>query len=262
MKTIQNQDPKKGTEEDLKSKETPPSSTPGEKEPSEEDTSQFTEAQKNDYIEKLKDENARRRIENKKVKEQLTQQEQQQQKAQKDLEELSNKVKEYETKESERTMAEKSEIEKLQTRMAEIEKEISERDKKIATLEGDVKVKDLKLEESGRERMIDRLASQLGISFSSDYERRGLMTELLERKEGMFILNDEEVMFKLQSLAKERKKTPPTETPGPGPQSRTTGVPLIDEIKALSTKENLTVEDKKRLDELLVEAEKARMNQG
>lgn len=226
------------------------------------DTSKFTEEQKNDYIEKLKDENARRRIDNKKAKEKLSQFESAQQKATQDLEELSKKVQAYESSEKEKSLAEKSEIEKIKIRMDELAKEIDTRDKKIGSLESELGNKELRLQEASRERMVDRLCSQLEINFTSEYERRGLMIELLERKGSEFSLNDDEVIHKLQTLSKERKKNPPVNTPGPGPSSRTTGMTLVDRIKALTSKEHLNADDKKELNDLLIEADKARSGQG
>jgi len=239
-------DPGKNKDDDLSSK----------------DTSKFTDEQKNDYIAQLKDENARRRIENKKVKEQISQFESAQEKATKTLEELSKKVESYEKSEKEKSLSEKTEIEKVKIRMEELEKEISTRDGKIKTLESELSVKDLRIQEASRERMIDRLCSQLEISFTSDYERRGLLIELLERKGTEFSFNDDEVIHKLQTLAKDRKKVSPVNTPGPGPQSRITGTPLVERIKALTSKEHLNTEDQKELKELLAEVEKARSGQG
>jgi len=259
MKTIddeKNKNLKAGDDEPVPGESS--TAPPGEEDLVTKDTSKFTEEQKNDYIEKLKDENARRRIENKKIKDQLSQQMSATEKLNKEFEELSEKVKAYESKEREKTEAEKSEIEKLKSQMDSIQKEISERDQKISTLESELSKKELRLEEASRERMVDRLCSQLGITFTSDYERKGLMLELLNREGNTFSLNDDEVIYKLQTLSKERKKTPPTQTPGAGPQTRTTGTPLVERIKTLTSKENLTFEDRQELDSLLAEAEKAR----
>jgi len=253
MKTIDNQDPKeKGTDDPAKKGKDDDLTTM--------DSSKFTDEQKNDYIDKLKDENARRRIENKKMKESLEKHTSSLESLNSELTQLKTKLTEYDDKEKDKSLAEKSEIEKLQLRISEIEKGISEREVKITTLESELKGKDLKLEESGRERMVDRLATQLGIAFTSDYERKGLMMDLLKRKDGVFILTDDEVIYQLQTLAKERKKSP-ANTPGPGPQSRITEIPIMEEIKNLTSKEDLTLDDKKRLDELLVEVDKIKRGQ-
>ena len=240
----------------------PPAKDPEKTPLKDTDTSKFTEEQKNDYIDKLKDENARRRIENKKINDQVGKLENATTEATKKLEEVTAKLAEYEGKEKEKTLAEKTEIERLQIQMQDIEKGIADRDQKITSLEAQTKEKDLKIEDSGRIQMVERLAVQLGINFTSEYERKGLMNEFLERKDNEFKLIDDEVIDKLQTFAKENKRTTPANTPGPGPQSRTSSTPLTEEIKALTSKPDLTLEDRKRLDELLVEINKAKLAQG
>ena len=229
------------------------------------DTSKFSGEQKDDYIDKLKDENARRRIDNKKIKDNAAKLVTDNEEAQNKLTEANEELAKLQGKEKKRTDAEKSDIEKLVSEVADIKKGIDKRDTEITSLKSENKKKDLKLENSDRRQMVDRLADKLGIEFTSDYERQGLLIKLLERKDGVYNLNDDELLLDLQDLAKERKKNPPTKTPGPGPQSRTTDKPLITEIKELTTKDNLTADENKRLDELIDLAEEARqqkMGQG
>lgn len=229
------------------------------------DISKYSFEQTVDYAHDLRSENARRRIENKKIKESSAKLVTDNEEAQNKLTEANEELAKLKGKEKERTDAEKSDIEKLVSEVADIKKGIGKRDTEITSLKSENKKKDLKLENSDRRQMVDRLADRLGIVFTSDYERQGLLMKLLERKDETYILNDEELLLDLQDLAKERKENPPTKTPGPGPQSRTTDKPLITEIKELTTKENLSADEIKRLDELIALAEEKRqqkMGQG
>ncbi len=220
-------------------------------------TSKFTDEQKDDYIEKLKDENARRRIATKKEKDKVTKQETSLSETQKELDKLKSTLSDFEKQEKDRTDAEKSAMEKLSSKITEIEKSISEKDTEIQNLKKDSVKKDLELGKSSRERKIDRLVHSLSIEFTSEYERSGLVAELMVMEDGEFTSNDEELLLKLQDFAKDRKKKTP-ETPGAGPLSKTTAAPLAEEINQLLAKPDFTLEDKKRLDEMIAELEKLR----
>jgi len=220
-------------------------------------TSKFSDEQKDDYIEKLKDENARRRIATKKEKDRITKQETVQTEANAKLEDLKTKLADYEKKEKDRTDAEKSAMEKLSTQIADIEKSVGEKDTEIRKLKKESAGKDLKIEKSNRERMADRLVHSLGIEFTSEYERAGFLVELMEREGDEFKLNDEEVILKVQKFSETRKKEP-LKTPGPGPLSKGSEVPLVEEVKQLMSKPDLTLEDRKRLDEIHIEMRKER----
>lgn len=216
---------------------------------SKKDTSKFSEEQKNDYIGTLKDENARRRIATKKEKDKVTKLETVQAETDVKLEDLKTKLVDYEKKEKDRTDAEKSAMEKLSTQIADIEKSTLKKDTEIQKLKKESVDKDLKLEKSSRERMADRLVHSLGIEFTSEYERAGFLGELMEREGDEFKLNDEEVILKVQTFSETRKKEPP-KTPGGGPLTKTTSVPLVEEVKQLMLKPDLTLEDRNRLKEI------------
>ncbi len=224
---------------------------------SDKDTSKFDDAQKNDYIQKLKDENAQRRIENKKVKDKIAKQETALTETGTKLDDLKTKLGDFEKKEKDRTDAEKSAMEKLSTQIADIEKSVSEKDTEIQKLKKESVDKDLELEKSSRERMADRLVHSLGIEFTSEYERAGFLGELKEREDGEFKLNDEEVILKVQKFSESRKKEP-LKIPGSGPLSKGLEVPLVEEVKQLMGKPDLTLEDRKRLDEIHIEMRKER----
>ena len=220
-------------------------------------TSKFSDEQKDDYIEKLKDENARRRIATKKEKDKVTKLETAQAETNTKLDDLKTKLGDYEKKEKDRTDAEKSAMEKLSTQIADIEKSVSEKDTEIQKLKKESAGKDLKIEKSNRERMADRLVHSLGIEFTSEYERAGFLGELMERDGDEFKLNDEEVILKVQKFSESRQKEPP-KTPGPGPKNKGSEIPLVEEVKQLMSKPDLTLEDRKRLKEIQSEMMKER----
>lgn len=223
--------------------------------PTKKDTTKFTNEQKDDYIEKLKDENARRRITNKKTQESLDQQKKGQEDAQKELDEAKEKLKGFEDKEKEKSEKDKSENEKLATKIADLEKVVNESKQNMEKLTKDLSAKEKKIQKQDREVLVDRLVRKMEFEFSSDYERDGFMNSLSDSQEdGSFSFNDEEVILKVKDFVKGKKKTP--DTPGAGPGHRSTETPLAEEIKSLLAKKTLTSEDNKRLDELLEEVEK------
>ncbi len=231
--------------------------TPEPDDLSKKDTSKFTDEQKNDYIGTLKDENARRRIATKKEKDKVTKLETVLAESNTKLDDLNNKLTDLTKKEKDRTDAEKSEIERLKGEVDDIKKGIEDKDTEIQKLKGESANKDLKIEKSNRERMADRLVHSLGIEFTSEYERAGFLGELMERESDEFKLNDEEVILKVQTFSESRKKEPP-KTPGPGPLSKGSEVPLVEEVKQLMSKPDLTLEDRKRLNEIHIEMQKER----
>lgn len=218
------------------------------------DVTKFTSEQKDDYIEKLKDENARRRIVNKKTQESLDQQKKNQEDAQKQLDETQEKLNGFENKEKEKDLKDKTENEKLASKITSLEKIVNESKQNMEKLTKDLSTKDKKIQKQDREVLVDRLISKMKFNFSSDYERDGFMSSLNDiQDDGSFNLNDEEIILKVKDFVKDKKKTP--ETPGPGPGGRSSETPLAEEIKSLLAKKTLTTEDNKRLDELLEEVD-------
>jgi hypothetical protein len=218
------------------------------------DTKGFTGEQMNDYIDKLKDENARRRIANKRVQENLDKQKEEHEDAQKELDESQKKLKEFEDKEKEKGDKDKTENEKLAVKVADLEKIVNKSKHSMEKLTKDLSAKDKKIQKQDREVLIDRLVRKMEFEFSSDYEREGFMSSLNDvHDDGSFSFNDEEVIFKVKEFVKGKKKAP--NTPGAGPGERSTETPLAEEIKGLLAKKTLTSEDNKRLDALLEEVE-------
>lgn len=221
----------------------------------EKDISKFTDEQKDDYIEKLKDENARRRIANKKAQDILDKQKNEQDDAKTLLESTQKKLKELESAEEKLKLKDKSENEKLAAKITALETMVTESKQNMDKLAKDLSVKERKIKKQDREVLVDRLVHKMGADFSSDYERDGFTRSLLTNQDdGSFALNDEEVILKIKGFVKDKKKAP--DTPGAGPSGRSPEAPLAEEIKGLLAKKSLTDKDGKRLDELLEEVEK------
>lgn len=219
------------------------------------DTSKFNDDQKNDYIDKLKDENARRRIANKKKDEELDKMKTSQADMQKKLDTLLSEKTERENKDKDLSDKEKSEIERIKTRMSDMEKSISEKEGEISTLKSSLTVKEREVQKRTRENTIDRLVRAKGVAFSSDYERNGFIGDLLKTNaNGDFEKNEEEVIYEVNQFIKSRGKSP--DTPGGGPMGKMSDTPLATEIQGLLAKESLTAEESKRLDEILEEVNK------
>lgn len=219
------------------------------------DVSKFTNEQKDDYIDKLKDENARRRIANKKVQEGLDKQKEEQEKAEKELKETKEKLETFEKAEKDKTEKDKTENEKLQARLSELEKSVEKSKQAMEEMTKNLSTKEKRIQVQDREVLAERLVRQMKFEFASDYEREGFMSSLTRtQKDGEFEFNDEEVILKVKDFVKNKKKTP--DTPGPGNQNRMSETPITQEIKTLLEKKTLTNEDNKRLDELLEEVDK------
>jgi len=220
------------------------------------DVSKFTSEQKDDYIDKLKDENARRRIANKKIQEGVDKQKQEQEEAEKELKGTKEKLETFEKEKKEKTDKDKTENEKLQTRLSELEESVRKSKQDLEEVTKNLSVKEKRIQIQDREVLAERLVRKMKFEFASDYEREGFMNSLTkEQKDGEFELNDEEVILKVKDFVKNKKKPP--ETPGPGDRNRMSETPITEEIKTLLEKKTLTADDNKRLDELLDEVDKA-----
>jgi hypothetical protein len=220
------------------------------------DTSKFTPEQMTDYIDKLKDENAKRRIKANKLQDQLDKQAENQTKTDAEVQAMKDQLAEYEKKEKEAADKEKTEIERLTSRIADMEKDDNAAKRELADAKKELAKTKQGLAQKDRESMVDRLCHQLKFQFSSEFERDGFLNSITKtNKEGGFELNDEEVILKVKDFAKTNSKGP--EVPGGGPSGRQQETPLSEEIKALLAKKTLTAEDSVRLDELLEEVGKA-----
>ena len=243
------------TEEKIKKKETPAARV--ERDTGEElagkDTSKFSPEQMIDYIDKLKDENARRRIDNKKKADAIEKMEKKLEDATKALEGATGKLSEVEAEKKKKEDADKSDVERLTGQVQELSDNLKDMRSELETSKAETAGKDLLLKKQEREMMVDRIISGLDHEFSSDFERDGFMLNLLKTNtDGDFKLNDEEVLLEVKNFTKDRKKRAPTEeTPAGGPPNRSGESPIGDQIKALTSKKFLTSEDKEKLDELI-----------
>jgi len=231
----------------------PPAPPKADDDLSKKDTSKFTDAQKDDYIAQLKDENARRRIENRDSKSNLEKQHTVLAKLQEDLKSATERVKGFETEKKKASEAEKSEIERLQSRIGEMEGQINQTTTQLREREQQLLNKDRRLKQVDREALVERLVSTLGYNFSSEYERDGFINKMSQLDDnGEFVVSDEKAIYETNQFVTKNKQPP--KTPPAGPPGRTNELPLVEEVKtltALSRKRTLTPEEKKRLDELI-----------
>jgi hypothetical protein len=152
---------------------------------------------------------------------------------------------------------EKSEVERLTAEVADFKTKLNEMETREAENNKVIAKKDSELKKLGRETEVNTLLQAANIQFSSDYERQGFMAGLLKTDtDGDFVVNEEEVTYRVgQFVKKSKEKAPPAkETPGAGPGSRSVEPALNDRIKALTAKAReggLTEEDGKELNELL-----------
>jgi hypothetical protein len=219
---------------------------------SKKDTSKFTAEQKDDYIEKLKDENARRRIANKKATDAQAARQTEFDEMKSKLDELTTKAADDAKKKKEADLAEKSEIEQLRIRLTDLETTMKEKDTELTALKSETTKKDRDLLKASRENMIDRLVRSFNFEFASDFERNGFVGDLLKTGEdGTFAKNDEEVILEVNSLIKARGGKAPPHTPGAGPKSKMQDTPLSQEVQTLLKKPNLNDEERARLTEVI-----------
>ena len=210
------------------------------------------------YVDKLKDENAKRRIENKKLTDRLDKTEKQLQDAAKALEEATKRIKEAD----EKTDAEKA---KERTDLENASKKLEELTKTVSDLQSELKVsKEAEAKASrqvrvvNRETMIERLVEQQGARFASDFERNGLIATLTKQAaDGEFELNNDEVIYEVMKFIETAPKAgdggrEEPHVPGAGPGGRKSQTPIGDEIQALLAKKaRLKPEERERLQELL-----------
>jgi hypothetical protein len=222
------------------------------------DVSKFSTSEMMDYIDKLKDENAKRRIANRSLKDAQTKMEKKLADIEKNFTSASKKLEEVEKEKKASTEAEKSEVERLKGQVEEFQSKLSEMEGRVKESDKVIFEKDLQIKKQGRETYVNGLLQAAGVKFSSDYEKQGFLADLLRTDaDGDFSVNEEEVNYRVGQFVKQTKdKTPPPpETPPAGPTNRS-GDPAVGErIKALTQKYQhqgrLGEEDQKELDELL-----------
>ena len=203
------------------------------------------------YIDKLKDENAKRRIANKKAEQRLTKLESQLKEATDALNAAAAKIKEADKKSADEAAKDASELEKATKRIEELSTKISELEETNAKNQAELQKTNKRVLVQDRETMITRLVQQQEVAFASDFERDGLIKSLTEMDAEGFTKNNDEVIYDVMKFIKDKKANEDKSTPGPGPGNRKTSTPIGDEIQALLKEKNMTADQKKRLDELL-----------
>lgn len=203
------------------------------------------------YIDKLKDENARRRIANKKSEEKLAKLEEQLTKATEALNAAAAKIKEADKKSADEAAKDASELEKAAKKIEELTGKITDLEATNAKNQAELLKTNKKVLVQDRENMITRLVQQQEVAFASDFEREGLIKSLTDMDNEGFTKNDEEVIYAVMKFTKDKKANEDKSTPGPGPGNRKTSTPVGEEVKALLAKKSMTKEEKARLDELL-----------
>ena len=206
------------------------------------------------YVDKLKDENAQRRIENKKLTDRLTKTETQLQEAAKALEAATEKIKEVDAKTEEQKAKERTDLENATKTIEELQTKIKSLSTQVEESNAEAVKANLRVNRQSRETMIERLVESQGAKFSSDFERDGLINTLTKMDgDGAFEKNNDEVIYEVMKFIETAPKAGAKPTvPGAGPQGKQSSTPIGDEIQSLlANKSRLTQEQSDRLDELL-----------
>ena len=204
------------------------------------------------YIDKLKDENAKRRIANKKAEKRLTKLEAQLKEATEALNAATNQIKESDDKTAAEKAKEKSDLENAQKTIEELTGKIKDLEDINAKNQVELTKTTKRVLTQERENMITRLVQEKEVAFASDFEREGFINQLtVMGEDGDFVKDNDEVIYEVMKFIKNKKANEDKSTPGPGPGNRKTSTPIGDEIQALLKERNLSTEQKARLDELL-----------
>lgn len=227
------------------------------------DVSKFTPTEMVDYIDKLKDENARRRIANCTLKDTQAKMEKKLTDLESNLGKATETLSKVEQEKKAAADAEKSEVDRLTAEVEEFKSKLTDMETKVAESDKAIAEKEVLIKKQGRETEVNDLLLAAKIQFSSDYERKGFMADLLKTdSDGDFVVNEEEVHYRVGNFVKKVKenKPPAAETPPAGPANRSVEPQLTERIKALTAKGRegtLTEEDSTELEELLELAGKA-----
>jgi hypothetical protein len=211
---------------------------------------------KDSIIQKLRDENAKRRIAKREMSEKLDRVEKQNQENAKKLADALEKVKDFEEKTEKQKAKERTELENAQKALQDTQAELEKLRLDNQDLHNKLNERDIDFRKSDRANSIEKLVEQAGHVFSSSYEKQGLVDSLSQVDEnGDFVLGIEKVVVEVQEFITKSKKANSPETPGPGPVNKTAPTELGKQIETLLKKKTLTKEDKEQLDTLIVKAQ-------
>lgn len=212
------------------------------------------------YVDKLKDENARRRIEGRKLNERLTKTEQQLQDAAKALEDATARMKEFDDKDKQTKDKEKNDLERAISQIEDLTTTVNALKTELDDAKASEQAANQEMKVTNREVMIERLVDSQGVKFASEFEREGLIAKLTKRNaEGDFDLNKDEVVYQVMKFIETAPKAGDDDTggggarvPGAGPGGRKTQTPVADEIESLLAKKGrMDEKETSRLRELL-----------
>jgi len=210
------------------------------------------------YVDKLKDENAKRRIDNKKLSDRLDKTEKQLQDAAKALEEATKRIKEADTATETEAAKKRTDLENASKRLDELTKTVNDLQAELKESKANEAKASRQVRVVNRETMIERLVEQQGARFASDFERNGLIATLTKQAaDGEFELNNDEVIYEVMKFIETAPKAgeggrEEPRVPGAGPGGRKSQTPVGDEIQALLAKKaRLKPEERDRLSELL-----------
>lgn len=221
-----------------------------------------------EYVDKLKDENAKRRIDNKKLNERLDKTEQQLSQAAKALEEATSRIKEVDEKSEAQKAKERSDLENANKRLEDLAKTVDELKGELTESKQATEKANRKVAMVNRETMIERLVEQQGARFASDFERDGLIANLTKQDvDGSFVKNNDEVVYEVMKFIETAPKAggdgddKDLNVPPAGPGGRKSQTPVGDEIQSLLAKKaRLSPEENTRLRELLKMSSEAKQS--
>jgi DNA repair exonuclease SbcCD ATPase subunit len=220
-----------------------------------------------DYVDKLKDENAKRRIDNKKLNERLDKTEQQLAQAAKALEEATSRIKEVDEKSEAQKAKERTDLENANKKLEDLMKTVDELKGELTESKQATEVANRRVALVNRETMIERLVEQQGARFASDFERDGLIANLTKQDSaGNFEKNNDEVVYEVMKFIETAPKAGEggdgenLNVPPAGPGGRKSQTPVGDEIQSLLAKKaRLSPEENTRLKELLKMSSEAKL---
>jgi chromosome segregation ATPase len=203
------------------------------------------------YLKKLKDENAQRRIANKKAEEKLTTLETQLEEATKALQAATTKIAEFDEKSEAQKAKERTDLENATKKIEELSKKIDDMTTERQKSEAELATTKRQVTKQARENMIERLVKEKDVSFRSDFEREGFLSKLTKMEGDNFELNNDEVIYEVLKFVESAKAGEEKRVPGQGPGNRQSSTPIGDEIQSLLKTPVLSKEQRARLDELL-----------
>jgi hypothetical protein len=211
------------------------------------------------YVEKLRRENAEKRIRATEASKKAEKLEKTLKAKLDEFESVRAKLEELKKEKESKELEKASDIEKLTkkleeltSRVTEYEAEKEKKERMILELTEKTKLQDQKIK-------IEKLIALQAVSFSSKYEKEGFINQFLERDEdGDFRHDDESIIFELGEFKKSKAKAPAN--PPPGETNKKTEFPDGERLAALLAKDpaELTAKDMKEMEEIRYRIEESK----